>query len=101
MENDVFPLFRSSKRVSRSFHIVTRRESLLRLNRDSSLNITLVHTPMLMFQTLVQTSAFMHRRERNANCWSSGIQASMFEPPVNSLSRNSYSCGDCECCEWK
>ncbi|GFW19938.1 putative LOC100569746 [Trichonephila clavipes] len=44
---------------------------------------------MLMFQTPVQTSAFMRRREGNANCWSSGIQASMIESPVNSLSRNS------------
>ncbi|GFV49605.1 uncharacterized protein TNCV_2814631 [Trichonephila clavipes] len=51
---------------------------------------------MLMFQTPVQTSAFMRRRERNANCLSSRIQASMTESPVNSLSRNSYSCGDCE-----
>ncbi|GFX03843.1 uncharacterized protein TNCV_2114151 [Trichonephila clavipes] len=51
---------------------------------------------MLMFQTPVQTRAFMRRREGNANCWSSGIQASMIEYPVNSLSRNSYSCGDCE-----
>ncbi|GFV53988.1 uncharacterized protein TNCV_3710491 [Trichonephila clavipes] len=49
-----------------------------------------------MFQTPVQTSAFMHRREGNANCWSSFLQASMIESPVNSLSRNSYSCGDCE-----
>ncbi|GFY20729.1 uncharacterized protein TNCV_1119631 [Trichonephila clavipes] len=57
----------------------------------------LSHTPMLMFQTPVQTSAFMRRREENANCWSSGIQASMIESPVNSLSRNSYSSGDCEC----
>ncbi|GFX44594.1 uncharacterized protein TNCV_2637591 [Trichonephila clavipes] len=56
----------------------------------------LSHTPMLMLQTLVQTSAFMRRREGNANCWSSGIQASMIESHVNSLSRNSYSCGDCE-----
>ncbi|GFU93795.1 uncharacterized protein TNCV_1660191 [Trichonephila clavipes] len=56
----------------------------------------LSHAPMLMFQTPVQTSAYMHRRNGNANCWSSGIQASMIEPPVNSLSRNPYSCGDCE-----
>ncbi|GFW67489.1 uncharacterized protein TNCV_3391601 [Trichonephila clavipes] len=54
----------------------------------------LSHTPMLMFQTPVHTSAFMRRREGNANCWSSGIQASMIESPVNSLSRYSYSCGD-------
>ncbi|GFX86969.1 uncharacterized protein TNCV_1530581 [Trichonephila clavipes] len=51
---------------------------------------------MLMFQTPVQTSTFMRRREGNANCWSSGIQASINESPVNSLSRNSYSCGDCK-----
>ncbi|GFV45408.1 uncharacterized protein TNCV_858461 [Trichonephila clavipes] len=50
----------------------------------------------LMFQTSVRTNAFMRRREENANCWSSGIQASMIESPVNRLSRNSYSCGDCE-----
>ncbi|GFX12446.1 uncharacterized protein TNCV_1697221 [Trichonephila clavipes] len=56
----------------------------------------LSHTPMLMFQTPVQTNAFMCRCDGNANCWSSGIQASMIESPVNSLSRNSYSCGDCE-----
>ncbi|GFU99690.1 uncharacterized protein TNCV_3597611 [Trichonephila clavipes] len=56
----------------------------------------LSNTPMLMFQTPVQTNAFMCRREGNSNCWSSGIQASMIESPVNSLSRNSYSCGDCE-----
>ncbi|GFT84922.1 uncharacterized protein TNCV_2507511 [Trichonephila clavipes] len=49
---------------------------------------------MLMFQTPVRTSAFMRRREGNANCWSSGIQASMIQSPVNSLSRNSHSCGD-------
>ncbi|GFV72546.1 uncharacterized protein TNCV_4084461 [Trichonephila clavipes] len=42
----------------------------------------LFHTPMLMIQTPVQTSAFMCRREGNANCWSSGIQASMGESPV-------------------
>ncbi|GFV57775.1 hypothetical protein TNCV_1565831 [Trichonephila clavipes] len=36
-----------SKRVPRSLHIVTRRESLLRLNWDSSLNITLAHSPTL------------------------------------------------------
>ncbi|GFV98872.1 uncharacterized protein TNCV_2913891 [Trichonephila clavipes] len=35
------------------------------------------HTPMSMFQTPVQTSAFMRRREGNANCWSSGIHASV------------------------
>ncbi|GFU19275.1 uncharacterized protein TNCV_1087541 [Trichonephila clavipes] len=56
----------------------------------------LSHTLMFMFQTPVQTSTFMRRREGNANCWSSGIQASMIESPVNSLSRNSHSCGDCE-----
>ncbi|KFM60957.1 hypothetical protein X975_12271, partial [Stegodyphus mimosarum] len=56
----------------------------------------LSHTPMLMFQTPVQTSAFLRRREGNANCWSSGIQASMTESPVKSLSGNSYSCGNCE-----
>ncbi|GFX01290.1 uncharacterized protein TNCV_3729591 [Trichonephila clavipes] len=58
--------------------------------------VPLSHTPMLMFQTPVKTSAFMRRREGNANCWSSGIQASMIESPVNSLSLNSNSCGDCE-----
>ncbi|GFU91473.1 uncharacterized protein TNCV_2542411 [Trichonephila clavipes] len=56
----------------------------------------LSHTPMLMFQTPVQTSAFMRRRKGNENWWCSGIQTSMIESPVNSLSRNSYSCGDCE-----
>ncbi|GFX59152.1 uncharacterized protein TNCV_936671 [Trichonephila clavipes] len=54
----------------------------------------LSNTPIMMFPTPVQTSAFMRRREGNANCWSSGIQASMIESPVNSLSRNSYSSGD-------
>ncbi|GFX09586.1 uncharacterized protein TNCV_2029521 [Trichonephila clavipes] len=83
-----------SKRVPRSLHIITRRESLLRLNQESSLNIS--HTPMLVFQTPVQTSVFKSRREGNANCWSSGIQARMIESPVNSFSRNSFSCGDCE-----
>ncbi|GFX63938.1 uncharacterized protein TNCV_41141 [Trichonephila clavipes] len=89
-------MFLGSKHVPCSLHIVTRRELLLRLNRDSSLNITLAYSPMLMFQTPVQTSAFMHRRKGNANCWSSGMHANMIESPVNSLSRNSYSCGDCE-----
>ncbi|GFW19507.1 uncharacterized protein TNCV_1603991 [Trichonephila clavipes] len=56
----------------------------------------LSHTTMLMFQTPVQTSTFMRLREGNANCRSSGIHASMIVSPVNSLSRNSYSCGDCE-----
>ncbi|GFW58463.1 uncharacterized protein TNCV_3513261 [Trichonephila clavipes] len=50
-----------------------------------------------MFPTPVETSMFMRRREGNPNCWSSGIQASMIESPVNSLFRNPYSCGDCEC----
>ncbi|GFW40517.1 uncharacterized protein TNCV_2834251 [Trichonephila clavipes] len=57
---------------------------------------SLSHTPMLMFHTPVQTSAFMRRREGNTNYWSSGIHASMIESPVNRLSRNLYSCGDCE-----
>ncbi|GFW80063.1 uncharacterized protein TNCV_4911611 [Trichonephila clavipes] len=72
----------------------------LRLNRDSSLNIPPIgprsHTPMLMIQTPVQTRAFMRRRVGNANCCTYDIQASMIESPVNSLSRNSYSCGSCE-----
>ena len=50
----------------------------------------------MMFQTLFKMSAFLPRREWNANCFSSGIQASMIQSTVNSLSRNSYSCGDCE-----
>ncbi|GFV07054.1 uncharacterized protein TNCV_4687281 [Trichonephila clavipes] len=56
----------------------------------------LSHTPMLKFQTPVRTSSFTRRREGNANCWSSGIQTSMIEYPVSSLSRNSYSCCDSE-----
>ncbi|GFU35949.1 uncharacterized protein TNCV_4030401 [Trichonephila clavipes] len=84
-----------SKRVPRSPQIVTRREYLLRLVTEHHIG-PLSHTPMLIIQTAVQTSAFMRSREGNANCWSSGIQASMIESPVNRLSRNSYSCGDCE-----
>ena len=56
----------------------------------------LSRTPVMMFQTLFKMSAFLPRREWNANCFSSGIQASMIQSTVNSLSRNSYSCGDCE-----
>ncbi|GFY18584.1 uncharacterized protein TNCV_2398091 [Trichonephila clavipes] len=49
---------------------------------------------MLMFESPVQTSEFIRRREGNVNCC---IHASMIESPVNSFSRNSYSCCDCEC----
>ncbi|GFU34308.1 uncharacterized protein TNCV_1991071 [Trichonephila clavipes] len=86
-------MFLGSKRVPRSLHIVLRRESA----RTKPGLVTehhigpLSHIPMLMFQTPVQASAFMRRREGNSNCWSSGIQASIIKSPVNSLSRNSYS----------
>ncbi|GFX58299.1 uncharacterized protein TNCV_204861 [Trichonephila clavipes] len=100
MENDVFPLCFLVQNV---FHVFSPYRYLPRITTQTKPGLVteyqigpLSHTPMLMFQTLVQTSVFMRRREGNANCWSSGIQASMIESPVNSWSRNS-SCGDSEC----
>ncbi|GFY34511.1 ATP-dependent DNA helicase [Trichonephila clavipes] len=86
-------MFLGSKRVLRSLYIVTRREPGLVTEHHIG---PLSQIPILMFQTPVQTSAFMRRREGNANCWSSGIQGSMIESPVNSFSRNFFSFGDCE-----
>ena len=88
--------------IENEFHVfsisLTRWEPVFRLKQDSSLNFTLSHTPMLTFQTRVQTSVFMRTRKENADCWS-GLQTSMIESPVTSwiswisnLSRRSYSC---------
>ena len=90
--------FLGSKRVPRSLHIVTQRESLPRLNRDSLLNNTLVVSPTLhrwrfklpfkqgrFCQTWGEWKllVFWHTGQHDWVSW-------------NSFSRNSYSCGNCE-----
>ena len=87
-------MFLGSKHVPRFLHIVTLWESLLRLSQYSSLNITF---QCWCLKLQFKQARFFADVRGNANCWSSDIQASMTESSVNSLSRNSYSCGDCEC----
>lgn len=70
-------MFSRWNRVRRSLNI--RWESL----QDSSLNITLSDPTALMFETPVKTRAFIRRREKNVNCWSTGIETNLNEPPVS------------------
>ncbi|GFU57429.1 hypothetical protein TNCV_3635971 [Trichonephila clavipes] len=73
MENDVFPLGFLIQNVFHVFSVSLPTENKLPTQTKPGLVTEhhigpLSHTPMLMFQAPVQTSAFMRRRERNANC---------------------------------
>ncbi|GBM35970.1 hypothetical protein AVEN_201684-1 [Araneus ventricosus] len=78
-----------------SFHTVSRRKAICKLNLDSSLNMTLIHYSRVRCFHLDSKRHCKHQpfyAEANANCWSAGTMTNMSEFSVNSLSRNFSSC---------